>query len=93
MTTRVIYPGTFDPMTNGHTDLVSRASVLFDQVIVGIAASPSKKPWFTVEQRVAMAHEALSGLDNIVVARWGALTPSPDSRQYVYTTPCQTPAM
>ena len=73
MTTRVIYPGTFDPMTNGHTDLVSRASVLFDQVIVGIAASPSKKPWFTVEQRVAMAHEALSGLDNIEVVGFSGL--------------------
>ncbi|MCM2680933.1 pantetheine-phosphate adenylyltransferase [Echinimonas agarilytica] len=73
MSTRVIYPGTFDPITNGHTDLVSRASMLFDHVIVGIAGSPSKKPWFTVEQRVAMAKEALAGLSNVEVVGFQGL--------------------
>ena len=70
---RVIYPGTFDPITNGHADLIQRASVLFDQVIVGIAASPSKQPWFTVEQRVDMAYEALAGLNNVEVVGFTGL--------------------
>ncbi len=70
---RVIYPGTFDPITNGHTDLILRACALFDHVTVGIAASPSKKPWFTVEQRVAMAHEALAGTQNVEVVGFTGL--------------------
>lgn len=70
---RVIYPGTFDPITNGHTDLIQRASMLFDRVIVGIAASPSKQPWFTLEQRVAMAHDALEGLGNVEVVGFSGL--------------------
>lgn len=73
MQRRVIYPGTFDPITNGHTDLIQRASVLFDHVIVGIAASPSKKPWFTVEQRVELANQALSGLTNVEVVGFSGL--------------------
>ncbi|MFZ6044188.1 adenylyltransferase/cytidyltransferase family protein, partial [Vibrio natriegens] len=55
MTTRVIYPGTFDPITNGHLDLIERAAAMFDHVIVGIAYSPSKKPLFELEERVALA--------------------------------------
>ena len=57
MTIKAIYPGTFDPVTNGHSDLIERASYLFSEVIVGVAASPSKKPRFDLAQRVAMIEE------------------------------------
>ncbi|ONG05183.1 hypothetical protein BWR13_20330 [Escherichia coli] len=52
MQKRAIYPGTFDPITNGHIDIVTRATQMFDHVILAIAASPSKKPMFTLEERV-----------------------------------------
>ena len=63
----VVYPGTFDPITNGHTNLIERAAKLFDKIIVAVAASPKKKPLFPLEQRVALAEEVLSHLDNVVV--------------------------
>ncbi|MDF4350776.1 adenylyltransferase/cytidyltransferase family protein, partial [Vibrio parahaemolyticus] len=49
---KVIYPGTFDPITNGHLDIVTRAANMFDQIIIGVAASPSKKTLFSLEERV-----------------------------------------
>ncbi len=55
MTTKAIYPGTFDPMTNGHLDIVTRAALMFDHVILAIAASPGKKPMFSLDERVALA--------------------------------------
>ncbi len=54
MQKRAIYPGTFDPITNGHIDIVTRATQMFDHVILAIAASPSKKPMFTLEERVEL---------------------------------------
>ncbi|RCU51074.1 MULTISPECIES: pantetheine-phosphate adenylyltransferase [Corallincola] len=66
MTTRVIYPGTFDPITNGHTDLIERAAKLFDEIIVGIAESPSKSPWFSLGERIKMAEQATQHLQNKV---------------------------
>ena len=57
MTTRVIYPGTFDPITNGHLDLIERAAAMFDHVVVGIAYSPSKKPLFDLKERVDLAQQ------------------------------------
>ncbi len=54
-----VYPGTFDPVTNGHVDLIHRACRLFDRVIVAVASNPGKKPTFTLEERVALAHIAL----------------------------------
>ena len=57
---RIIYPGTFDPVTNGHVDVVSRALQLFDEVVLAIAADSTKKPLFPLEERQAMAEEALS---------------------------------
>lgn len=63
----VVYPGTFDPITNGHADLVARATKLFDKVIVAVAASPKKKPIFDLEQRVELVHEATEHLENIEV--------------------------
>jgi len=73
MTVKAIYPGTFDPVTNGHTDLIERASRLFGEVIVGVAASPSKKPCFTLEHRVAMLEEVTSHLDNVKVVGFSGL--------------------
>lgn len=67
MTTKAIYPGTFDPMTNGHLDIVTRAALMFDHVILAIAASPSKKPMFTLDERVALATHVTSHLNNVEV--------------------------
>lgn len=62
-----VYPGTFDPITNGHVDLVQRAAHLFDRVVIGIAASSSKKPMFTLDKRTALAKEVLTDWDNVQV--------------------------
>ncbi len=62
-----VYPGTFDPLTKGHEDLVRRAAKLFDRVIVGVAQSKAKKPFFTLDERVAMARDVLAGFDNVEV--------------------------
>ncbi len=63
----VIYPGTFDPITNGHIDLAERASRLFDKVYVAIASSSRKNPMFSLEERVEMTTTALKHLDNVEV--------------------------
>ena len=63
----VIYPGTFDPITNGHIDLVERASYLFDKVYVAIASSTRKNPMFSLEERVEMTTTALTHLENVEV--------------------------
>ena len=63
----VVYPGTFDPITLGHVDLVKRASRLFGKVVVAIASGVHKKPFFTVEERVEMAGQVLSAFDNVEV--------------------------
>jgi pantetheine-phosphate adenylyltransferase len=73
MTVKAIYPGTFDPVTNGHTDLIERASKLFGEVIVGVAASPSKKPRFDLEKRVAMIEEVTKSLPNVTVVGFSGL--------------------
>lgn len=64
---RVLYPGTFDPITKGHGDLVERASRLFDHVIIAVAASPKKNPLFPLEQRVELAREVTKHLPNVEV--------------------------
>ena len=73
MTTKAIYPGTFDPITKGHIDLAERASQLFDEVVIAIAASPSKQPLFDVNERLEMAQISLSHIDNISVAGFDGL--------------------
>lgn len=73
MTIKAIYPGTFDPVTNGHTDLIERASLLFSEVIVGIAASPSKKPMFDLAQRVEMLQQVTAHLPNVTVVGFSGL--------------------
>ena len=62
-----VYPGTFDPLTRGHEDLVRRAAKLFDRVVVGVAQSSAKKPFFEMEERVEMAREALDDYANVEV--------------------------
>ncbi|WP_339900355.1 pantetheine-phosphate adenylyltransferase [uncultured Gilvimarinus sp.] len=64
---KVVYPGTFDPITNGHKDLVERACRLFDRVVVAVAASNRKAPMFDLQQRVELAQSTLSHLDNVEV--------------------------
>ncbi|MEE4203905.1 MAG: pantetheine-phosphate adenylyltransferase [Halieaceae bacterium] len=72
-TDTVVYPGTFDPITNGHIDLVERASRLFDRVVVAIASSEKKKPLFNIEERVALVEQSLAHLDNIEVKGFNIL--------------------
>jgi pantetheine-phosphate adenylyltransferase len=67
MTKTAIYPGTFDPVTKGHTDLVKRATKLFDKVIVAVAANPGKSPVFTLAERIAMAEEVTAGINGVEV--------------------------
>ncbi len=69
----VVYPGTFDPITNGHTNLVERAAKLFDRLIIAVAASPKKKPMFPLEKRIEVAKEVLSHLDNVEVIGFDCL--------------------
>ena len=73
MTIKAIYPGTFDPVTNGHSDLIERASLLFNEVIIGVASSPSKKPRFTLEQRVEMIKKITQHIDNVTVVGFSGL--------------------
>ncbi|WHZ17974.1 MAG: Phosphopantetheine adenylyltransferase [Rhodanobacteraceae bacterium] len=68
-----VYPGTFDPITNGHGDLVSRAAPLFDKVIVAVAKSSGKTPRFELEERVELARAALSGIGNVEVRGFDTL--------------------
>jgi len=70
---KAVYPGTFDPLTRGHEDLVRRASTLFDEIIVAIADSKAKRPFFTVEERIAMAREVLGDLKNVKVVGFSNL--------------------
>ena len=70
---RVLYPGTFDPITKGHGDLVERAAKLFDTVIIAVAASPKKNPLFPLEQRVELAREVTKHLPNVEVVGFSTL--------------------
>lgn len=73
MQTRAIYPGTFDPITNGHADLIERAARMFDEVIVAIAANPSKQPLFTLDERVRLITTVTQDLDNVTVVGFTGL--------------------
>jgi pantetheine-phosphate adenylyltransferase len=68
-----IYPGTFDPITRGHEDLVRRAGSLFDKLILAIAESPSKRPYFTLDERVEMAGEILADMKNVEIVGFNTL--------------------
>ena len=73
MGVKAIYPGTFDPPTNGHVDLIQRGSKLFEHLTVGILRNPVKNPLFTVEERVEMLKEATSALGNVSIATFDGL--------------------
>jgi len=72
--TIAIYPGTFDPITNGHLDIVARAAKLFAKLVIGIYDSPDKQPLFTVAERVELAREAVAKLPNVEVESFSGLT-------------------
>jgi pantetheine-phosphate adenylyltransferase len=69
-----VYPGTFDPLTYGHMDIIERATALVDQLIVGIYENPDKQPLFSLEQRVKLVGEAVTGLPNVHVKAFKGLT-------------------
>ena len=73
MSAIALYPGTFDPITTGHSDLVRRATRVFDKVIVAIAANPAKKPLFSLDERVDMASAVLADLPNVSVIGFNTL--------------------
>lgn len=74
MSVGAMYPGTFDPITRGHEDLVRRAAVLFDEVVIAIAASPEKTPLFALDERVALAREVLDSIPGVSVTGYEGLT-------------------
>jgi len=69
----VIYPGTFDPITNGHLDIIERATTLFDVVTIGVTTNPAKNPLFSVEERVAMIRQVTQNFSNVRVDSFGGL--------------------
>jgi len=69
----VVYPGTFDPITNGHTDLIQRAASLFDRVVVAVAVDTSKDPAFDIDQRIAIAEQVLRDIPQVEIARFSGL--------------------
>ena len=68
-----VYPGTFDPITNGHTDLVSRAARVFPKVLIAIAESPHKKPLFSLDERIKLARNQMAHLENVEVTGFSNL--------------------
>lgn len=74
MNRSAVYPGTFDPITNGHHDLVRRAASVFDRVVVAIAANPNKAPVFSLEQRIDLARRVLADVPRVEVVGYTGLT-------------------
>ena len=73
MTQRAIYPGTFDPMTKGHVDLIERACKLFDEIVIAIAASEAKNPLFTLDERIQIAEKIFESNDKVKVVGFSGL--------------------
>ena len=73
MTKSIIYPGTFDPITNGHTDIIGRAARIFEHVVVAIAGSTGKNTVFSTDERLALAEQVLAEYDNVTVKRFDGL--------------------
>ena len=73
MTQRAIYPGTFDPMTKGHVDLIERACKLFDEIVIAIAASEAKNPLFTLDERIQIAEKIFESNDKVIVVGFSGL--------------------
>jgi pantetheine-phosphate adenylyltransferase len=73
MSVKALYPGTFDPPTNGHVDLITRGSKLFDHLTVGVLVNSDKNPLFTIEERVEMLEEVTSSIPNVTIATFDGL--------------------
>jgi len=73
MNKRAIYPGTFDPITNGHLDIISRASMIFDELIVAVATDNSKNSMFNIDERINMISDSIKNYDNVVVTTFEGL--------------------
>ena len=73
MTQRAIYPGTFDPMTKGHVDLIERACKLFDEIVIAVAASEAKNPLFTLDERIQIAEKIFESNDKVKVVGFSGL--------------------
>ncbi len=71
---KALYPGTFDPVTNGHLDLIERASLLFDRLVVAVADNPSKETLLTREERVSLLKASVKGLKNVEIKHFSGLT-------------------
>lgn len=74
MAKKIVYPGSFDPITNGHLDIVERAANIFDEVIVSVFHNPNKEPVFSMGERVEMLERAAKDLDNVKVDSFSGLT-------------------
>lgn len=70
---RAVYPGSFDPITNGHIDIIKRAAKLFDELIVAVLVNPAKSPFFTVEERMELIRESLNSMPNVRVDNFSGL--------------------
>ncbi len=81
MSIKAIYPGTFDPLTNGHLDIVERASQIFDRIVLAIAANTSKTPLFTIEERIRLASKAVAHLQHVEVVGFSDLLANFASQQ------------
>lgn len=73
MIQKIVYPGTFDPLTRGHEDLVRRASRIFDEVVLAVAANAAKNPYFSLDERLAMARDCLAGIPGVKVVSFSGL--------------------
>ena len=73
MNRTAVYAGTFDPITNGHSDLVKRTATMFDRVVMAVAHNPEKNPVFSLEERIDLAKEVLKGVDHVEVIRFSGL--------------------
>lgn len=70
---KAIYPGTFDPITNGHLDIITRAAKIFDELLIGVTTNIFKQPLFSIEERVAIANEVIGDLPNVSVSKFNGL--------------------
>lgn len=73
MIRKIVYPGTFDPLTRGHEDLIRRACAIFDEVVLAVAANANKNPFFSLDERMAMAREALADMPHVQVVSFSGL--------------------
>ena len=76
-----VYPGTFDPITLGHLDIIRRGAHLVDQLVIGVTTNPSKEPMFTVEERLAMVSREVSDIEGIRVVEFDSEVPPPQPRR------------